>query len=100
MPSDHSQARKEARMRGLGWTFAIVSLFMVVLDNLIVTTALPSICADLGPQAATNTAPKVTRGSLRRVDHRRWRSLLVRSVPAADAVNLDRGGHQTIVGTS
>ncbi|WP_037410093.1 MFS transporter [Candidatus Solirubrobacter pratensis] len=33
-----------------GWTFAItaVALFMVVLDNLVVTTALPSIRADLG----------------------------------------------------
>src|SRR6186997_207421 len=33
-----------------GWTFAIVSvaLFMVVLDNLVVTTALPSIRASLG----------------------------------------------------
>lgn len=33
-----------------GWTFAIVSiaLFMVVLDNLVVTTALPSIRTDLG----------------------------------------------------
>ena len=33
-----------------GWTFAIVSvaLFMVVLDNLVVTTALPSIRSDLG----------------------------------------------------
>src|SRR3954469_14048908 len=32
------------------WTFAIVSvaLFMVVLDNLVLTTALPSIRADLG----------------------------------------------------
>ncbi len=32
------------------WTFAItsVALFMVVLDNLIVTTALPSIRNDLG----------------------------------------------------
>src|SRR5918999_3850275 len=32
------------------WTLAIVSvaLFMVVLDNLVVTTALPSIQADLG----------------------------------------------------
>src|SRR3954451_16943525 len=32
------------------WTFAIVSvaLFMVVLDNLVVTTALPSIRAELG----------------------------------------------------
>src|SRR3954462_775358 len=32
------------------WTFAIVTvaLFMVVLDNLVVTTALPSIRADLG----------------------------------------------------
>jgi EmrB/QacA subfamily drug resistance transporter len=37
------------RIRSL-WTFAIVSvaLFMVVLDNLVVTTALPSIRADLG----------------------------------------------------
>src|ERR671919_2027857 len=32
------------------WTLAIVSiaLFMVTLDNLVVTTALPSIRADLG----------------------------------------------------
>ena len=32
------------------WTFAVVStaLFMVVLDNLVVTTALPSIRAELG----------------------------------------------------
>ena len=32
------------------WTFAVVStaLFMVVLDNLVVTTALPSIREDLG----------------------------------------------------
>src|SRR3954453_19662187 len=32
------------------WTFAIVSvaLFMVLLDNLVVTTALPSIRAELG----------------------------------------------------
>src|SRR5215216_3388002 len=38
-----------SRVRPL-WTFAIVSvaLFMVVLDNLVVTTALPSIRADLG----------------------------------------------------
>src|SRR3954469_18334463 len=50
MLSDRSQARKEAQMRRPGWTFAIVSvaLFMVVLDNLVVTTALPSIRADLG----------------------------------------------------
>src|SRR3954451_20504657 len=33
-----------------GWTFAIVSiaLFMVVLDHLVVTTALPTIRRDLG----------------------------------------------------
>src|SRR3954452_22491048 len=33
-----------------GWTFAVVSiaLFMVVLDNLVVTNALASIRADLG----------------------------------------------------
>ena len=38
------------RIVARGWTFAIVSvaLFMVVLDNLVVTTALPSIRADLG----------------------------------------------------
>jgi EmrB/QacA subfamily drug resistance transporter len=50
MVSDQSQARKEAPMRRPGWTFVIVSvaLFMVVLDNLVVTTALPSIRADLG----------------------------------------------------
>jgi EmrB/QacA subfamily drug resistance transporter len=46
MASDHSQQTS----RRPGWTFAIVSiaLFMVVLDNLVVTTALPSIRADLG----------------------------------------------------
>jgi EmrB/QacA subfamily drug resistance transporter len=39
-----------ARRPHAGWTFAIVSvaLFMVVLDNLVVTTALPSIRHDLG----------------------------------------------------
>src|SRR3954454_10964320 len=45
MSSEHSQQNRRP-----GWTFAIVSvaLFMVVLDNLVVTTALPSIRADLG----------------------------------------------------
>ena len=39
-----------SRRTGPLWTFAIVSvaLFMVVLDNLVVTTALPSIRTDLG----------------------------------------------------
>src|SRR4051794_33585520 len=39
-----------SRRNGPLWTFAIVSvaLFMVVLDNLVVTTALPSIRKDLG----------------------------------------------------
>ncbi len=38
------------RSASTGWTFAIVSiaLFMVVLDNLVVTNALPSIKRDLG----------------------------------------------------
>ena len=37
-------------MKRSGWTFTIVSiaLFMVVLDNLVVTNALPSIKRDLG----------------------------------------------------
>src|SRR4051812_18664715 len=51
MVSDHSQhdLQEPSPMRPK-WTFAIVStaLFMVVLDNLVVTTALPSIRADLG----------------------------------------------------
>ena len=36
--------------RHTGWTFAITSiaLFMVALDNLVVTTALPVIRAELG----------------------------------------------------
>src|SRR3954452_15997675 len=36
--------------RAAGWTFVITSLalFMVALDNLVVTTALPVIKADLG----------------------------------------------------
>src|ERR1044072_6999917 len=39
-----------SRRSGPWWTFAVVSiaLFMVVLDNLVVTTALPSIRRDLG----------------------------------------------------
>src|SRR5919199_871013 len=53
MLSARSQpARDAARAArpGPGWTFAVVSaaLFMVVLDNLVVTTALPSIRRDLG----------------------------------------------------
>src|SRR5215218_4746198 len=51
MVSDHSRLdpQEPAPMRPK-WTFAVVStaLFMVVLDNLVVTTALPSIRADLG----------------------------------------------------
>src|SRR3954464_8190740 len=39
-----------ARKTSVGWTFAITSiaLFMVALDNLVVTTALPVIKKDLG----------------------------------------------------
>src|SRR5215203_2603591 len=51
MVSDRSQLdfQEPSPMRPK-WTFAVVStaLFMVVLDNLVVTTALPSIRADLG----------------------------------------------------
>src|SRR5690349_12805597 len=38
------------RNRAAGWTFVITSiaLFMVALDNLVVTTALPVIKTDLG----------------------------------------------------
>src|SRR6476619_6891788 len=55
MVSDRSQARFDGgpsmRTRAHpGWTLAVVSiaLFMVVLDNLVVTNALASIRADLG----------------------------------------------------
>src|SRR5919199_777610 len=55
MMSERSQdLRREGSMASRPtsprWTFAIVSaaLFMVVLDNLVVTTALPSIRASLG----------------------------------------------------
>src|SRR5918911_4091712 len=54
MVSDQSQLRSKEAVRmprpRPRWTFAIVSiaLFMVVLDNLVVTNALPSIRADLG----------------------------------------------------
>ena len=43
-------AHNESLSHAPKWTFAVVStaLFMVVLDNLVVTTALPSIRADLG----------------------------------------------------
>src|SRR5947207_14816938 len=48
--SDYSQRRRtvKAKTRTL-WTFAITSLalFMVTLDNLVVTTALPVIRKDL-----------------------------------------------------
>ena len=43
-----------ARRPSTAWTFAITSiaLFMVALDNLVVTTALPVIRADLGSSLA------------------------------------------------
>src|SRR5918995_2403868 len=50
MVSDHSRLElQEPPLMRPKWTFAVVStaLFMVVLDNLVVTTALPSIRADL-----------------------------------------------------
>src|SRR3954468_6649333 len=45
-----SGGEPRGRSAGPGWTFAIVSiaLFMVTLDNLVVSTALPSIRRDLG----------------------------------------------------
>jgi EmrB/QacA subfamily drug resistance transporter len=45
-PSPQSAVRR----RRAGWTFALVSvaLFMVTLDNLVVSTALPTIRTDLG----------------------------------------------------
>jgi len=45
-PSPESATRRPR----VGWTFAIVSvaLFMVTLDNLVVSTALPTIRTDLG----------------------------------------------------
>src|SRR3954453_302686 len=56
MTATASTSRRRVAPAGPGkrprplWTFAIVSvaLFMVVLDNLVVTTALPSIRAELG----------------------------------------------------
>jgi EmrB/QacA subfamily drug resistance transporter len=44
-----------AEQRNRGWTLAIVSigLFMVVLDNLVVSVALPSIRRDLGASIQT-----------------------------------------------
>jgi EmrB/QacA subfamily drug resistance transporter len=44
------QSISQAKPRNRGWTLAIVSigLFMVVLDNLVVNVALPSIHRDLG----------------------------------------------------
>jgi EmrB/QacA subfamily drug resistance transporter len=48
MPTSH--VAQTASPRNRGWTLAIVSigLFMVVLDNLVVNVALPSIHRDLG----------------------------------------------------
>src|ERR1700742_2264584 len=48
-PMTLSTPSTSARPRA-GWTFAIVSvaLFMVTLDNLVVSTALPTIRVDLG----------------------------------------------------
>src|SRR3954463_10320888 len=50
MVSDRSQLDAGRARPHAGWTFAIVSiaLFMVVLDNLVVTNALASIRHDLG----------------------------------------------------
>src|SRR3954464_8751407 len=50
MVSDQSQLQAHSSRPRQRWTFAIVSvaLFMVVLDNLVVTNALPSIREDLG----------------------------------------------------
>src|SRR4029079_16396109 len=53
-PSDHSVTfggrPMPQRRTSVAWTFAITSiaLFMVALDNLVVTTALPVIRTDLG----------------------------------------------------
>jgi MFS family permease len=52
-PSDHTEQPADARQpakRNRAWTLAIVSigLFMVVLDNLVVSVALPSIRRELG----------------------------------------------------
>src|SRR5215212_5482463 len=48
----HQPANQEDRMstRRSAWTLAIVStaLFMVTLDNLVVSTALPTLRVDLG----------------------------------------------------
>ena len=40
-----------------GWTFAIsaIGLFMVALDNLVVTTALPVIRQDLGASLSSSS---------------------------------------------
>src|SRR5689334_14467535 len=48
--SKRSHTREAPMSRRTGWTLAIVSvaLFMTTLDNLVVTTALPSIRASLG----------------------------------------------------
>src|SRR3954469_8073554 len=51
MPVSNQSHTKEAAMQPrAGWTLAIVSiaLFMTSLDNLVVSTALPSIRVDLG----------------------------------------------------
>src|SRR5919109_4841593 len=44
------QSKTNVARAATGWTLALVSaaLFMVTLDNLVVTTALPSIRVDLG----------------------------------------------------
>ncbi|HET7051976.1 MAG TPA: MFS transporter [Solirubrobacteraceae bacterium] len=49
-PVEQPATTPEAAKRGRAWTLAIVSigLFMVVLDNLVVSVALPSIRRELG----------------------------------------------------
>src|SRR6266853_1728802 len=49
LPAPHEGRAGSARASGLIWTFAIASTaaFMVTLDNLVVTTALPVIRRDL-----------------------------------------------------
>src|SRR5580704_13074297 len=51
----HPSSLQAGNPRHRGWTLAIVSigLFMVVLDNLVVNVALPSIRRDLGASIQT-----------------------------------------------
>ena len=69
VPFFRTEVSDDSQTHSMWWTFAITSaaLFMVTLDNLVVTTALPVIRHDLhaGPRAASSGRSTPTRSPSR-----------------------------------